>query len=88
MTETQRKEPTISAELAVPERDDKHIYGKKGGSGPSYAGGQTSWLTRVVLLIVFIALGGVAFWGIQLQNELNKSKQTLAYNDRVILALS
>lgn len=87
MKETQRKEPIISAELAVPERDDKHIYGKKGSSGPSYAGGQTSWLTRVVLLIVFIALGAVAFWGIQLQNELNQSKQKLAEYDKVIMAL-
>jgi len=68
----------------VPEKDDKLIYGAKGGSAPSYAGGQTPWLTRVVLLVIFIALGGVAFWGIHLQTELQQSRATLADYDGVI----
>lgn len=71
----------------MPQKDDKLIYGKKGAPAPSYAGGQTSWITRVMLLLIVLAIGAVAFWGVKLQSDLQASRATLADYDNVIAQL-
>ena len=84
MSVNKKQDPIMGTDAVVPVREDKHIYGKKGGLAPSYSGGQTSWLMRVVLLAIVVALGGVAWWGIELQKDLQASRKTLAEYDNVI----
>lgn len=71
----------------MPQKDDKLIYGKKGAPAPSYAGGQTSWITRLMLLLIVLTIGAMAFWGLKLQSDLQASRAILADYDNVIAQL-
>ncbi len=87
MNQARDKDPLLGPGPISPSREDNAVYGKKGGIRPDYAGGGVSWLTRFVLLIIIAALVGVGLWSVELQNNLQASRATLASYDEVIADL-
>lgn len=82
MNRPRDKEPLVGSGPLAASRNDAEVYGVKGGPRVSRSGGSSSWLMRIVLLVIICALVAVGIWAVELQKSLQDSRTTLAgYND-------
>ena len=83
MSRPRDKEPLLGPGPLAASRDHGEVYGK-GGPRVSHSGTSHSWLMRIVLLAIIVALVGVGVWAVELQKNLQDSRTTLAGYNQVI----
>lgn len=81
------KEPMLGPGPMMAVRENDEVFGAAGSSERRRSPASESWLMRIVLLVIIVALVGVGIWAVELQKSLQASTNTLASYDKVIADL-